>query len=320
MEEIKNKKWYKITSKVLGCLLGLIFVLLLGVEIISLSTKGSNYGVPNIFGYQFMNIATDSMEPKYKVGTNIIVKKVDMSLVTGKGKPKITDLDNYVDTNEDEMNYVAKDSPLKLGDDISFYWNKDGVPAPYIITHRILGMEFNEKGELVNLTCNGIHKRDGNYTGKAQYPTSELVLGKVIGQSEALGFLTKALQSPITLIILVIIPCSYLIVVSIVDIVNNVKKPELSQGEDDVFTEAEIRQEKLKYEMRQQMIKDGEIKATPMDLVSFDDLMNMKRDAKRELLNKQKEEGSLEGFSKEELEELKKQAIEEMMHGDKGDK
>ena len=71
-------------------------------------TKGGNYGVPNVFGYQMMHILTDSMVPVYPVDSAIIVTKFDVDTVRGKGICKLTNIanDDYVTSNVDGDNYV----------------------------------------------------------------------------------------------------------------------------------------------------------------------------------------------------------------------
>lgn len=67
----KAKRIINIVTTVLSCLvLGVILFCLISVSISKI--KGEQ---PNLFGYSFLYILTDSMEPELPVGTSILVKK-----------------------------------------------------------------------------------------------------------------------------------------------------------------------------------------------------------------------------------------------------
>ena len=150
-----NKR--KAISYSIDALLGLVIVFLLSVQIQMMATQGSNHGVPMAFGHSFLYVATDSMagekEDSLNVGTGIVIEKVDAST-------------------------------LKTGDVITFF--DEGIGAPN--THRIQEDPYFENGYYV------IHTKGDNtnsarysetYTG--EYFTSDLVIGKVVSHSDALG-------------------------------------------------------------------------------------------------------------------------------------
>ena len=298
----KASKIRKVLSHIFTAVIGFLFVALLGIEIISMVTKGGNYGVPNVFGYQMMHILTDSMVPVYPVDSAIIVTKFDVDTVRGKGVCKLTNIanDDYVTSNVDEDNYVDPNSYLQLGDDISFYWNKDGVPAPYIITHRVLEMHFKDDGSLSHLVCNGINKGENNNTGKAQTPvTPELILGKVTYCSKVLGWAVVILQSPLTLILLIIIPCGYVAITSIIDIVNVAKEGK------------EEKTLSLEEQMRLELIKEGVIEDDSLSSLNQEELAKLKEEMLDEI--KKEEEDPLKDLSQEDKERLIKELLEEEM-------
>lgn len=314
----KKKSVKQFISRIATWILGIIFGFLLLIEVTGMITKGSNYGVPNVFGYQIMTIATDSMKQVYPVDSAIIVQKFDTSKITGKGSVKLTKVDenDYVTSSKDATNYVDVSSPLQLGDDISFYWKKDGVPAPYIITHRVLAFDFNTDGTLKNLTCNGINKNVNNNTGIPQYPTPELILGKVVYCSSTLGWTVNALQSPITLIVLIVIPCSYVAISSILDIMK-IKKEDKEEEENASTSFSDD----LKEQMRQELIKEGKLPQDALSDISLKDQEKLKEEMRKEMeaqgLLEKKNDDPLAEFSEEDKERLKKELLNELLNGRK---
>ena len=76
-KKVKKSKLRRILEGIFFSVFGIIFVAILGFQIVGNITKKDNYGVPNVLGTQIMVVLTDSMEPDYKVDDMIIVKKTD---------------------------------------------------------------------------------------------------------------------------------------------------------------------------------------------------------------------------------------------------
>ena len=77
-EETKKKPVYK---KVLEIISTVIVAILFGFailyQIMSITTKDSNFGVTNFFGMQLLVVQTDSMDPVYPVGDGLLrIKKL----------------------------------------------------------------------------------------------------------------------------------------------------------------------------------------------------------------------------------------------------
>ena len=127
-------------------------------------TMNSNYGVPSVFGYSFLYVATDSMEgdlpDSLPVGTGIVIQDVDPHSIAP-------------------------------GDIITFYYPAIGAPD----THRVHEIEEDEEGNLTFYTrgdnlnaqlSNG--QWDENYR---EVVPEEHYLGKVVSHSKSFGtFLT----------------------------------------------------------------------------------------------------------------------------------
>ena len=213
-KEKKEKKPKSKARKIVEWVLTGLFLLVFGffgvMTIIAQATKGQNYGVPNYGGYQVMVILTDSMEPKYKVDSAVIVKKV-------------------------------KPSTLKEGDDVTFMWDiyNDGNLMP--MTHRLTevhsyvetdgSVHYNFVAHGINTAskqCAGdIHgSATADCTNQHQSFNENLLLGKVVGHSMFLGGVFNFMTTPWGLLILLLVPAMYLIVSSGIDIVKAAKSKE----------------------------------------------------------------------------------------------
>lgn len=236
----KKKLFDRIMTVILGVFIGLV-ILVEGVGILSART---NYGVPNFFGYQTMVVLTPSMEPTLPVDSAIIIQRIE----------------DYSTLNA-STTYDARD-----GDMISFRTLIEGHDA--IITHRIVAIRF-EGGVYIFET-----KGDNNTN---QIPQDfniyqDMVLGKVVHMSVALGKIQKFFSNPIVMFLLVLIPLGYIVFLSIRDFVRALKnKPvEVEQGPATTLSDEEIakimeaekaalkeairlEKEKLKEELRKEM-------------------------------------------------------------------
>lgn len=196
MKKSKKPLWQRIFSWFFSILVVLIAGFALTYQIVGSVTRSSNYGVANFFGYQTLVIATDSMDPVYPVGDAVIVKKVDPSTI-------------------------------KVGDDLTFYYND------MIYTHR-LGSVTSTDG-VYTFTCHGINTQSdqcggGDCTYQTQTFTDKYLLGKVIGSSKFIGGFYNFLIQPYGLIVLILIPGSYLIISSILDIVKARKADKVTES------------------------------------------------------------------------------------------
>lgn len=248
-EEIAVKKPKSKTKKIISWIVygffGALFAAVLIFQIIGLSTKKSNYGVPRFGKYQLNLVLTDSMEPEYPVGTLLIVKKVDAST-------------------------------LKVGDDVTFYY------APWsstfdnpIVTHRIYTIKLTspEKAEgegQYTITTHGINTASksspdgaGDCTKQFQTFTEKQVLGKVVSKSKALGAFFNFISSIWGLLVLLVVPALYVIITSGIDIYKAVKEEEKAEevakkeeSSSNISMLSDEDKKRLKEELIQEMMKE----------------------------------------------------------------
>ena len=212
----KDKKPKKPKSKarkiVDWVITGVFAALLVGVGVIQIINKTSKN--QNLFGPQFQRVLTDSMSPVYKVNDIIVVEKT-------------TPQDIYNRVNEKHQDV-----------DVSFYWNVNGQKSS--MTHRLISVEYYETPFIDAETQKECHyvfvahgintqsewcKGNGGYmdcTGQTQTFNEQSLIGRVTRKS---GFMTFA-TSIWGLLVLLLLPCAYLIVTSGIDIYKALKEAD----------------------------------------------------------------------------------------------
>ena len=236
MDEMVTKKKKSKVKKAFDIISTSIVVLLFGFaifyQIVSLTTRDSNYGVTNFFGNQILIVQTDSMEPDYPVNDGLLVKKVDKT-------------------------------EIKVGDDITFHYELGSNDV--IITHRVGEIQISDEG-VYTFICHGINTNSSQCEGDCTYQTQivkeEWVLGKVVGKNAFIGGFYNFMLQPYGLFVLVLIPGGYLIITAIFDLVKASKGPkklvtENSSGEEikvDTSNLSEEDRERLKKELLNEML------------------------------------------------------------------
>lgn len=185
--------------------------LLLGVfaVVITLSAKKGTDGAAEVFGYQMRIISSDSMAPcdqtdvsQFEIGSLPL-----RSMIFVKVMP------------QEETDQWYRD--LKVGDVLTFRYV---YTRQVTITHRITSIEEKTTGGFL------IQLEGDNKNADAQQLTqiidtsivenTNYVIGKVVGQSRALGFVTSLLQEPVGLVLIIIVPCLIIIVLEILRIIS----------------------------------------------------------------------------------------------------
>lgn len=146
------KKFFKVFSIILSVL---IFAFCL-MTFVMVAISASKKTVPSIFNISVLSLSTKSMDPTYKVGDLVVVKKVDAST-------------------------------LKEGDVISFYSTDPDIYG-FPNTHRIVGVE-NNNGSLTFTT-----KGDNNPSADKYAVEESRVIGKVLFKIAVLGKAIMFLQ------------------------------------------------------------------------------------------------------------------------------
>lgn len=238
-EQVKEKRVKKPKSKarkiiewVLTGIFLALFAFVLAGQIDGMVHKKDHYNQQLRFGYGTFVVKTDSMEPKYMIGTALITYNEDADKIYErfqKGEEvDITFVDVYNTNNE----YT---SPLN-NPELTKRTDPTGVP----MTHRVKEVHVNNnqekgKGKYTFITA-GINTRSTNLGWKEGEPdivinqyqafTEKEVLGRVIVNSAFLGGVFSFVGSPLGLLVLLLIPAFYLVVSSVIDIFKAYKEPE----------------------------------------------------------------------------------------------
>jgi signal peptidase I len=227
-----KSKARKIIEWVLTGIFLALFAFVLAGQIDGMVHKKEHYNQQLRFGYGTFVVKTDSMEPKYMVGTALITYNEDADKIYErfqKGEEvDITFVDVYNTNNE----YT---SPLN-NPELTKRTDPTGVP----MTHRVKEVHVNNnqekgKGKYTFITA-GINTRSTNLGWKEGEPdivinqyqafTEKEVLGRVTVNSAFLGGVFSFVGSPLGLLVLLLIPAFYLVVASVIDIFKAYKEPE----------------------------------------------------------------------------------------------
>lgn len=185
----------KILKRILNWTLTAVLVVTVGIVLISVVSSRSNHGVPNFFGTQIMVVKSDSMAPTMKVGTGVVVRKIDPAKLV----PQLKSADGEIEV---------------AGDIISYYSPRLGV----VITHRLIAVK--EEGGSYTLTAIG-ENRDSDqcqsggeqtvcvYTPEAV--KEENYLGKVVGISDPLGGFLRLISNPVAVGLLIGVPAAFIV-------------------------------------------------------------------------------------------------------------
>ena len=238
-EQVKEKRAKKPKSKarkiiewVLTGIFLALFAFVLAGQIDGMVHKKEHYNQQLRFGYGTFVVKTDSMEPKYMIGTALITYNEDADKIYErfqKGEEvDITFVDVYNTNNE----YT---SPLN-NPELTKRTDPTGVP----MTHRVKEVHVNNnqekgKGKYTFITA-GINTRSTNLGWKEGEPdivinqyqafTEKEILGRVTVNSAFLGGVFSFVGSPLGLLVLLLIPAFYLVVASVIDIFKAYKEPE----------------------------------------------------------------------------------------------
>lgn len=280
-EQVKEKRVKKPKSKarkiiewvLTGIFLALFAFVLVG-QIDGMVHKKDHYNQQLRFGYGTFVVKTDSMEPKYMIGTALITYNEDADKIYErfqKGEEvDITFIDVYNTNNE----YT---SPLN-NPELTKRTDPTGVP----MTHRVKEVHVNNnqekgKGKYTFITA-GINTRSTNLGWKEGEPdiiinqyqafTEKEILGRVTVNSAFLGGVFSFVGSPLGLLVLLLIPAFYLVVSSVIDIFKAYKEPEPategaggpSNNNNGPVTLSEADKKRLKEQLLEEMIskKKGE--------------------------------------------------------------
>lgn len=252
----KGKKEKKPKSKarkiIEWTLTGIFAALLVGVVVVQIINKTSKNQF--VLGPKYQKVLTDSMSPVYKVNDIIVIEKTNPQ-------------DLYVRVNEKHQDV-----------DLSFKWDIGGKEVS--MTHRLQSVTYSEVEQFDPLrgvnyhytfVAHGINKTSEWCKGSSGYmdctnQTQEFhedaIIGRVTRKSWVMTFATSIWG----LLILLLVPCMYLIIASVLDIFKALDDKEPANAESEVVGEAsdkpkdplaglsEKEKEKLKKQMLDEML------------------------------------------------------------------
>lgn len=210
-----------------GILLGLFIALcalVCTIEITGMISRKDNYNVPVILGkWQVCNVLSDSMEPKYKKGSAIIVEKQSVqSIIEAFDKGEEVDL-TFADIYAGWMDVNDVEPPKGY-----LYW-EHVAPVSAIMTHQMIKYEKQENGTY-HFAVHGINPTDkeGYAYPINQYQvfTEKELLGRVVAVSNFLGVISGFVTEWYGLLVLLLLPSLYLIITSIIDVVKAFKEED----------------------------------------------------------------------------------------------
>lgn len=205
----------KILNIVLDVILYAFLVLCVFMLIVSLTSK-RNDGAVNIFGTEMRIVVSESMaKSEYSV---------DVSEYEIKDLPlrSMVFVERVPEDTEKAKEWYGK---LKVGDVLTFSY-KTSPTEKLILTHRITEITPTATGYVIRLQGDNRGGEGGDvtpqiiYTSEEDYPSynqdyalgHNKVIGKVTGQSVALGNISYVLSKPVGLACIIIVPCAIIII------------------------------------------------------------------------------------------------------------
>ena len=217
----KVKKILKIGANVLTYA---FLVLCIFTLFIAVSSKKDSDGAATVFGKQSRIIRSDSMaKSEFTDVSDYKIKSIPIkSLIIVETVPKA------------EAKREAWFSKLKVGDVLTFRYV---FVSQETVTHRITEIQPKEGGGYI-IKLQGDNATSESGAGTQTIDTSDLespnyVIGKVTGQSRALGVLVYALKTPVGIICIVILPCLIIIGLEIVRIIGVLQENKRKQAQEE---------------------------------------------------------------------------------------
>ena len=169
MKNLKKNKKIETIKKVVNILL--VILVLLFVLIVCMQRFSNNR--LSFFNYRMFTVVTGSMEPRYKVGDVLIAKERDPEKV-------------------------------KVGDTIS-YLGEVGQFKDKVITHEVIEIEKNEKGEIL------FHTKGLSNIIEDPIVHERQLYGVVTGKLFILSLVYKIVGTKIGMFLFVIVPVLYIV-------------------------------------------------------------------------------------------------------------
>lgn len=221
VEKKKGKKGKIIDWIVTGVFL-LLFAFVGISQIDGMSHQKENFGETLRFGWGTFVVATDSMEPEYKVKSAIITYKESAETIYKRFNAKA---DAKIDITFADRERVNNFTPTSASLD------NPTTPTGEIMTHRLREIHIDEskaKGEgRYIFVVSGINT-EGHLAEQGQYQTftERYIIGVVKGNSKVLGGFFNFIGSVWGLLVLLLIPAGYMVIASVLDMFKAIKDDE----------------------------------------------------------------------------------------------
>lgn len=219
-ENVKNghNKARKTLNIIFDVVLYLFLAFAVFVLIVSLVSQKNN-GASNLFGYEMRIVVSDSMA-KSEFSEDVSAYKIkDIKVKSMIFVERVPD---------DEEKAEEWYSSLRKGDVLTFAYVSSVTQD--VITHRISDISPTDNGYVITLKGDNRAGEDSTvseqriYTSADDYKSDNdrfnYVIGKVVGQSVALGYVVYGVSQPVGVALIVILPCTLIMIWQIFRIVN----------------------------------------------------------------------------------------------------
>ncbi len=231
-----KSKAVKIIKIVANVLVWLFVAFAVFMTVLAFTATKSADGVPSLGGKCMISIISNSMEPTIDEGSLILSEKLS----------------------------DAEKRQLKEQDVISFHFNMDGSNVKSINTHRIIGINRNESGEVVSYITQGDNKEAniGNVTEEV-YPNDIVAVWhdgdtNIKGVGAIIGFLGK----PTGFFLVIVLPLVAFFLYELIKFIMTVIKVK-NDGKKQITAADEemIKQKAIEEYLRQQKEAEAEAEA-----------------------------------------------------------
>lgn len=206
-----NREKLKKVGKIAMDVLTYIFLALCFFTVmVTILSKKDVDGAAEVFGYQMRVVTSDSMaECEFTNVSNFEIKDIPLrSMIFVKTIP---------DSGAEADEWYRS---LKVGDVLTFRYV---YTTQVTITHRIVSITEKETGGFViDLAGDNKNSESGQLfqTIDTSVPNNpNYVIGKVVGQSYLVGVIMSFLKQPIAIVLVIILPCSIIILSEVLKIV-----------------------------------------------------------------------------------------------------
>ena len=236
----KSNKTKKILRVIANILIGIFLAVSVFSVIITIVSKKDPDGAAEVFGYQMRVVTSESMA------------KCDATDVSGfeiKSIPlsSMVFIELEPDGEADAKQWYAD---IKEGDVLTFKYT---YTKHVVITHRVVKKTALEGGGYI-IELEGDNKESDQeilsqvIDTTKQSSSTNYIIGKVKGQSHILGLIVTTVQSPVGILLIVILPCVVIMaleVAKIVRVMNADKKQKAQEEADKKNEEIELLRQRL---------------------------------------------------------------------------